>query len=75
MMDNLRKWKMIIINACLTCLAEVKSVDHLFINFQLALALWILAKGPFVCIEYVEIHSMKCLKMKTKSGYIKMTIK
>ena len=40
-MDNLRRRKMIMVNACPMCLTEEESVDHLLLKCKLANSIWL----------------------------------
>ena len=40
-MDNLRRRKVIVVNACSMCLANEESIDHLLLNCPLAQCIWI----------------------------------
>lgn len=39
-LDNLHKWKTVVVNACPMCLADEESVDHLLLKCKLAQRLW-----------------------------------
>ena len=38
-MDNIRPWNMVVVHACLLCLADEESVDHLLLHCRLTKAL------------------------------------
>ena len=48
-MDNLRRHKRIIVNACLLCPADEEIVNHLFHNCSVTQVLWILVLEWFEC--------------------------
>lgn len=48
-MDNLRKRKVTIVNACIMCLASNESMDHLLLNCKVAQAVWTSGLGWFEC--------------------------
>ena len=60
-MDNLRQCKVVIVNACLTFLANEESIDHLLLNCSLAQSIWrsILLGSTFMVLS--QALSMLCL--------------
>ena len=46
-MDNLRRRRVMTVNACPMCLADEETVDHLLVNFKAAQYLWKLILGWF----------------------------
>ena len=48
-LDNLRRRKIIIVNACPLCLASEETVDHLLLNCKVVQAVWKSVIGWFDC--------------------------
>ena len=74
-MDNLRRRKMLIVNACPLCLANEESVDHLFLHCKQTKAIWLAILKEFNCSWFIPLsfpdmfHQWAC-PISTSKGKI-----
>ena len=61
-LDNLRRG-MIVVNACLTCLREEESVDHLMVNCKTAKYIWSEWLGGLIVVGSSQIPSQSSSRL------------
>jgi hypothetical protein len=52
-MDNLWKWRIIVVDRCCMCKRNEESIDHLLLHFEVVCAIWNFSQSIWVVLGFV----------------------